>query len=200
MAEKPGLGVDASDGPVVDPTANVIALNEAANKRQDDLRELHGRLLEARITHLAEMQRLRADHAKEIRELDTDRLKSIREVDVLAGNTSADRALVAIQTLATVTAGTAETMRATLDQRLGAVTERIGALEKAAYTGAGRSAVSDPALADLAAAIRRLQEGATLGTGRAAGAGQLWALILGGFALIGSLVAIVGFVIRSTSG
>jgi hypothetical protein len=41
MSGKPsnaGQGVDAQGGPVVDPTANVIALNEAANRRQDDLR------------------------------------------------------------------------------------------------------------------------------------------------------------------
>jgi hypothetical protein len=35
----PGLGVDRAGQPVVDPTANVQALSEASNKRQDDMRQ-----------------------------------------------------------------------------------------------------------------------------------------------------------------
>jgi len=36
----PGIPVDSGGGPTVDPTANVIALNEASTKRIDDIAEL----------------------------------------------------------------------------------------------------------------------------------------------------------------
>ncbi|HXE51261.1 MAG TPA: hypothetical protein VN663_22980 [Ramlibacter sp.] len=40
---RPGIGVDARGGQVIDPTENVKALSEAANKRQDDLRTAEGK-------------------------------------------------------------------------------------------------------------------------------------------------------------
>src|SRR6476469_7647162 len=94
MAANSGLGVDASGAPVIDPTENVKAL------------------VEAEIRHLSEMASLRAEHAKDIREIETKRLDAIRQVDVMNASSTADRALVAIQTLATQTATNAETLRA----------------------------------------------------------------------------------------
>jgi hypothetical protein len=147
---EPGIGVDAFGGGVIDPTKNVLDLTEAANQRQDDLRDLTNRYTDARIRALEQIATLRADHAREIRELDADRLEKIRQVDVLNAGAAADRALVAIQTQATVTATNAETLRAMvsttaatmatqLDQRMGALTDRIAAVEKSQYSGAGKS-------------------------------------------------------------
>src|ERR1700681_4817181 len=117
-----GIGVDAYGNPTVDPTANVIALNEAANRRQDDLREDAIRLLDCRVDCLREVVTLRAEHAKDIstiienhsREMranEAQRLDSIRQVDVTAVRTEASRALEAIQTLAATSARDAETLR-----------------------------------------------------------------------------------------
>src|SRR5687768_11378725 len=105
-----GIGLDPFGGPLIDPTQNVKDLTEAANQRQDDLRLLtkelfHAemRAISAQVEGLEKRLVLRAEHAKEIRQLETERVNAIRQVDVLAGNTAADRALVAIQTLATQT-------------------------------------------------------------------------------------------------
>lgn len=146
-----GSIVDKNGRPI-DPTANVIALNEAAVKRSDDLREAQDKLTQAQIesikemvalraSHTKDMAIIRAEHTKEIRQLDSDRLKSIREVDVLAGDTAARRADEAIRTLATTTAINAETLRALvastaatlagqLDQKLASVGATISGLEK----------------------------------------------------------------------
>jgi len=45
----PGLGVDAAGIPVIDPTENVKALSEAANKRQDDLRDWLQKYIDTKI-------------------------------------------------------------------------------------------------------------------------------------------------------
>lgn len=113
---------DRSGGPVVDPTANVIALIEAATARQDDLREETTKRIDAGLIHQQELAKVRDEcardmadirerHSKEIRTLESDRLDKIRQVDVLAGNTASDRSLIAIQTLATSQAAAAETLR-----------------------------------------------------------------------------------------
>lgn len=140
----------------IDPTENVKALQLASAERQDDLRELNDRRIDAEIRVLAvqlegleKRMMLRAEHAKEIRLLETERVDAIRRVDVLAGNTAADRALVAIQTLATQTTAERETLRnlvtttastiATQNAAdLARINEAISALQKTSYEGAGK--------------------------------------------------------------
>lgn len=177
-----GIGVDASGGPLIDPTQNVKDLTEQANLRQDDLRKLNNKRINAELAGVAKdiqwmsyVAVLRAEHAKEIRLLESERLDKIRQVDVLAGNTAADRALVAIQTLATSQAAAAETLRsmvtttattiaAQTSETVSGLTGRIAALEKSSYEGAGKGQ----------------------------GAMSLWA-ILGGLALL--ILAVASFVI-----
>lgn len=140
----------------IDPTENVKALQLANAERQDDLRELNDRRIDAEIRvirmqvdGLEKRMMLRAEHAKEIRLLETERVDAIRRVDVLAGNTAADRALVAIQTLATQTTAERETLRnlvttsaSTLATQnaadLAGIREAISALQKSSYEGAGK--------------------------------------------------------------
>lgn len=162
-----GLGVDYFGGPVVDPTENVIALTEAANKRQDDLRELNNKLFDCKADCLETVSNIRADHAKElrmqevrwseelekrakeIRESESNRLNAIRQVDVLAVNTAADRAAAAIQALAATTTANAENLRNALNSTattiatqtsntVQQITERLAALEKSSYEGKGK--------------------------------------------------------------
>lgn len=151
-----GAGVDAKGGPVIDPTENVRELFEAGATRQDDLRQLNDRridaeirVLDVKVEALDRRLMLRAEHAKEIRLLETERVDAIRRVDVLAGNTAADRALVAIQTLATQTTAERETLRnlvtttastiATQNAAdLARINEAISALQKSSYEGAGK--------------------------------------------------------------
>jgi hypothetical protein len=201
--QQDGLAVDRTGGPVVVPTANVIALNEAANRRQDDLRNLTNALTAAQIHHVIEMATLRADHAKEIRLLESDRLDKIRQVDVLAGNTAADRALVAIQTLDRTTQANAETLRSMVATTATAIAtqtgntvaqqnERIAALEKSSYTGIGKQAVADPMMAELVAEMKRLRESTATGVGKQEGISWTGALIMGSVAFIAAVLGIAG--------
>ena len=77
-----GLGVDASGGPVVDPTFNVLQLVEAATLRQDDLRAADRDLNDARLAHLSEIANIRATHVLEIGKAETDRIDILRNVQL----------------------------------------------------------------------------------------------------------------------
>jgi hypothetical protein len=122
---EPGLAVDYTGERAFDPSANVNALNEATNKRQDDLRAASGKrqddlrgasekLTRAELRHVVAMAKLRAEHAKEMRHSEAERLNSIRLVDVAYSKTEAERALQAIQALAATTTANAENIRSAM--------------------------------------------------------------------------------------
>jgi hypothetical protein len=191
----------------VDPTENVKALQEAGANRQDDLRELNDRRIDAEIRVLAaqldgleKRMVLRAEHAKEIRLLESDRLEKIRQVDVLAGNTAADRALVAIQTLATTQAAAAETLRSMVTttattiaaqnaETVSQMTQRIAQLEKSSYEGAGKQAVADPMQAQMFAKMDTVLQTLANDSGQGTGAKNMWGYVVGGFSFVGMLIA-----------
>lgn len=213
-----GLAVDAQGNPAIDPTANVLALVLAAVQRQDDLRAAQDALTEEKVTNAREVSDLRAKHGMEIRALDSDRLKSIREVDVLAGDTAARRADLAIQTLATTTSSNAETLRAMvastaatlagqLDQKLASVmaaissleknmTDRIAALEKSSYTGAGKEGQTDPMLANLVSKMESLLVTRAGNTGKGEGATIMWGIIAAVFGLIIGLGGMIAAILK----
>lgn len=181
----PGIGVDAKGGPVVDPTANVIALNEASIKRVDDMNVLLERLTDEKIRrmeegikvraeitemrsiYVKELMALRAEQQKELREQESKRLDAVRSVDQLAVKTESDRSTVAITALAAVHATTAETLRSAVNtsatnlatqlvSTVSAITERIASLEKASFTASGKQQVADPQIDRLAQMVERL--------------------------------------------
>jgi len=141
-----GLAVDAHGGPVIDPTENVIALTEAANKRQDDLREAAQRreddlrtamakrdddLRDAitkhcddDATHLREIMEMRADHQREMLTAEANRLDAIRQVDREEVIKAAASAQQAIQTLSVTSMTTAETLRAQNESKFAAAEAR----------------------------------------------------------------------------
>jgi hypothetical protein len=151
-----GIGIDAEGYPVIDPTENVRELFEAGATRQDDLRLAERRLQEEKIERLeAEFRavqrevQIRADHQRDLDALESKRLDAVRSVDQLAAKTEADRAAAAVTALATQASTTAETLRSAvntsatnlatqLDRTVSAIVERIAALEKSSYTGAGK--------------------------------------------------------------
>lgn len=180
----------------IDPTENVKALSAAASLRQDDLRMATDKRIEAELSHLKRISKLRAQYSKEIRDLESRRLDAIRQVDVAATKTEADRALAAIQTLAATTATNAENIRnqmtntaATIAKQtsdtVSQITERIAALEKSSYEGAGKQAYADPMLAELVAQVKRLTESGAGTTGRTQGiiSGRDWLIAAVGLLL-----------------
>ena len=101
---QPGPGVDAAGEPVIDPTRNVLDLVEAANRRQDDLRQMSER-------HTRELATIRASHATEMRIAEADRLDAIREVDAQAVQQAATVQDTRATALAGQVADAAEAMR-----------------------------------------------------------------------------------------
>ena len=99
-----GLGVDAFGGPVIDPTANVLALVDAAVQRQDDLRA-------AEKDHVREIISLNAEHAKDLREAESKRIDAIRAVDVQATVRAAEVASETAKTLQAQVVASAEALR-----------------------------------------------------------------------------------------
>jgi hypothetical protein len=200
MKEKEnGKGVAAAGAPAIDPTANVIALNEAAGRRQDDLRNLMNALTEAKLAHLAEIVRLNAEHAREINSMESNRLNSIRQVDVLAVNTAADRAAQAIAALAATTAANAENLRNALNttaqtiatqtaNTVSAITERISALEKSSYEGKGKQAVSDPQMAEMLSELKSLRDSRSTTTGKSEGISAAWVMVITVVSIIAAIV------------
>ena len=94
----PGPGVDASGQSVLDPTANVIALQNAGEKRQDDLRKIERQLqhseyksnkdlIELYSRHDRDLRKMQADNDRRLRKAEAKRLDAIRAVDVQASGT-----------------------------------------------------------------------------------------------------------------
>ena len=186
-----GHAVDFMGGPVIDPTANVLALVEAANRRQDDLREMNNARIDAELRHeeqIGELRArhqefvdlLRARHQEAIDALESKRLDAVRNVDQLAAKTEADRAASAVTALATAGTTTAVTLRSTVDTSAQALatqfantvttlTERIAALEKSSYTGQGKQAVVDPQVTEMLVEMRALRTSQASGGGRSQG-------------------------------
>jgi len=199
----PGIGVDAAGGAVIDPTANVIALSQAATKRQDDLREAERRYFDAQLAHVREIGRLRAEHQRALDAAETNRLDSIRQVDQQNVNTAAERALAAIHTLAATTQTNAENLRNALNSTatalatqnsasVASITERIAALEKSSYEGKGRQSFADPQIDMLMTEMRKLSAAGSASVGKSAGVSMVAAGIMGGVALVGGILGIAG--------
>jgi hypothetical protein len=132
---------DAAGKPVYDPTANVIALNEASVKRVDDLMAAESRrvadvlaltekLNEERAVHLQDVAELRekhridrdalvSDYSAQLKRAEAGRIDSIRQVDreevakTAAANQLATAALDA----------TTKQLAATLQQQVGTVAQ-----------------------------------------------------------------------------
>lgn len=99
-----GPSTDRYNEPVIDPTQNVKDLSEAANKRQDDLREQES-------AHVREIMAIRAEHETEARRAEADRIDAIRQVDVQAVQQAAQVQATQAAALAAQVAASAEAMR-----------------------------------------------------------------------------------------
>jgi hypothetical protein len=154
------MGVDKAGNPVADPTANVLALVDAAERRLDDLRIAESRRVDEKLAMVI-------SHAKELREAEAKRIDAIRAVDVNAVSVDRERSAAAATVLATQVATSAETLRALVattalaqatqsDSKFTQVTDRISSLEKSAYEGAGKGQVTDPQVAEMMRAIKAL--------------------------------------------
>jgi len=73
---RPGIGVDAKGGAVVDPTKNVLDLVAASITRQDDLRNALAILMQASIKAQEKVSELRYSHAQDLAQAQAKQLES----------------------------------------------------------------------------------------------------------------------------
>jgi len=110
-SESSGPATDKAGNPVVDPTANVLALVAAEARRQDDLRKAQEQLRDEQINHVEAIIALRASFDNELRVSEANRIDAIRAVDTGAVSRAAEVAAAQATTLATQVAVSAETLR-----------------------------------------------------------------------------------------
>jgi hypothetical protein len=168
---------DTRGGPV-DPTENVKALNAADARRQDDLRSMSERLLQAQLDSIDKLSELRDHHAQalaalraeydeKLRTAEKNRIDAIRTVDVNAVAVASARATDQATVLATQVSKSAEDLRALVattaatalqnqQQQFSTLSARLTTLEQAGYQQAGKQTISDPALIALNAKVDAL--------------------------------------------
>lgn len=171
-------GRSGASGGQVDPTENVKALSEAANKRQDDLRAATEKLLQSqldalerlavlRAEHVKEMALVRAEHYERLAVAEAKRIDAIRAVDVNAVAVASTRATDQASVLATqvsqsaealraLVATTAATVAASQQQLANTLSARLTTLEQGSYQQAGAKTFQDPAFVDLLKEVRSL--------------------------------------------
>lgn len=174
--------------PPFDPSANVIALNEAATKRQDDLGALRDlrqddlRVADRRLNNVKHgyterMAELRAGYEEKLRVKESERLDAIRAVDVAAATLREERASASASLLANQVAITASTLRDLVASTAAAaataaaavtnpIADRVAQLERSSYEGAGKSGVVDPMMARMVEAVEQLRDTSSKGKGR----------------------------------
>jgi len=132
----------------LDPTANVLALVDAAVKRINDLQQ-------SEIRRIDEILDLRAQFAERLQIAESKRIDSIRAVDVAAVAVASERAaaqatvlanqvVVSADALRALVASTAASVALQLQQMQTQLTDRLSLLEKAQYEGKGRAGLSAP--------------------------------------------------------
>lgn len=209
-----GIGVDANGRSVIDPTKNVDTLVASAVAAAADLRVADTRFNDAmraadnkywsdirqadlythRMLRDAEHQitALHMEYGEQMRDKEAERLDAIREgattqaaelARQLVASTEQARRLV--ETTATAYATQVESLNRT-------VSARLDALEQSKYIAAGRTGVTDPAIAELAKKVEQM-----LGT-KTQGMSAVWGYIVGGVGLMGVLLTIFYTLMRVT--
>lgn len=192
----PSAGADL---PVYDPSANVLALVEAAVTRLNDLRVAETRRLddlrELEVRHDREMQAMLLDFQDKLRDAEAKRIDAIRAVDVnavaVASGRATDQAAVlatqvqvsadALRALVATTASTMATAQAAASAEFA---KRLAELERSKYEIGGRSSAVDPQMADLLMAVKALSQAQSVGVGRSLGGNQMWGYVVGAIGLL----------------
>lgn len=215
-----GPATDSQNVPVIDPTANVRELVEAAIQRQDDLRRVEAEHIREIIQLRAFIAEVRDKHASELRSAEAQRIDAIRAVDV--GNVSRAAEVQAAQaaTLAAQVSTSAETLRnqvaaaasaqsIALTAALEPIIKDIADLRRAQYEALGqkaqvvegRSAADD--MAPVLAAVARLEATAAAASGargqvveQRASTGAIIGYVSGG---LGILIAAITLVVLFAS-
>jgi hypothetical protein len=194
-----------------DPTGNVLQLVDAANKRQDDLREAERRYNDLRDRHNQNIAELRASHQWEMDAKEAARLDAIRQVDREDGNRRASDALTAIKTLADQTIALKDTLQTQVQSTAlalenknslfqGEVNKRLSSLELAYSEGRGKSGVRDPVQDEFVKVVTQLVASKNEGSGQKNLVGWIVAGIFLIFGFFSLLIAAAGLIFAFTRG
>jgi hypothetical protein len=200
LAHRAGLGVDASGEPVIDPTKNVIALTEAANKRQDDLRRLTRELYDRDIAHLKEIVGLHSHYQDRVSQAEQGRIDSIRQVDreevkqmrleaQSAIKALADTTLTMADTLRNQNQATATTLAKSQQDQWSEMNKRLSALELGSSEGRGQKTVETPLIAELVQEVKALRGTSSQGSKNMVGYISIGLSILLGLLLLADRVS-----------
>lgn len=143
-----GPATDAVGLPVIDPTENVKALNEAGLERQDDLRNETQKGLRREMRWIREEMRLRSMYEAELRSKESERLDAIRQRDNEQVTNASEVQRGVATTLAATVDRSAEAMRSsqavaastiatTLDAKIAPLTSAIGDLQRFQFESGG---------------------------------------------------------------
>ena len=189
-------GPGPGPGKEIDPTANVLALVDAAVTRINDIHDISLRRMDdlrvSETAHMKELMALQSEFNDKLREAEAKRIDAIRAVDVNAVSVANERATQQATVLANQVAASAEALRALvaataatqaqqLAQLTSQLTDRLSSLEKSSYQGQGKNAIADPQLDTLFKEMRNLRDG---DAGRKGGS-AMWTLV------VSSVIALV---------
>jgi hypothetical protein len=162
LADK-SRGLDASGVPVIDPTANVIALVQANKESADAVNAMRDRYIAAEIGIVREtvkwMEKLADTHQKHdyaLHKAEAGRLDALRQNDredvkVLAAQTTAKAEALQSQAVTM-----ADTLAKTFAANLAEQNKRLSAIERQQAEGVGKQAVVDPQMERLVSKIDAL--------------------------------------------
>ncbi len=197
----------------VDTTTNVLALVEASDRRQDDLRiasekysalqHLHQKeMAEQRAQHEQMVGTLREGYQEKIAKAESGRLDSIRQVDreevaktAVAANTAittlAKQTTDLQQTLPTHVTHTAAAKEARNSAQYTDINKRLSALELSSSEGKGKQTVVDPQIDRITVLVETLARNQAAGAGKSEGISASWGVILGGAGLVVAIIIAV---------
>lgn len=140
MFKKPkptGVASDASGGPIIDPTKNVLDLVAAETKYQDGMRELTSKIVEVELKGIRQEIKNFKAYSHELAEAERKRIDAIRAVDV--GAVAVDKAVAETRasTLAKQVTDAAVAQSIALKAETDPIRKDIGDLRQSQYTIAG---------------------------------------------------------------
>lgn len=183
----------AGDAPG-DPTKNVLDLSNAANRRQDDLRDLNNLIIQSELRRLddlrkAETVRLdqRAQYDRLLADGEARRIDAIRAVDVAAVGIANQRATDQAALLAKQVTDSAETLRTQQAQAISSLSDRLQKIEQSQSEARGRQALADPAMEQLVSKMSSLITTQATSAGKTVGLEGSWSVIIG---VLGMAIAV----------
>jgi hypothetical protein len=195
-----GLGVDATGGPVVDPTENVKSLVLAEKEHHKEIRDLLA-------THDREIRTAEARYQDDMRAAESakrDALAAMKAAnDALLFSINADAVKTTSELISTQLTKVTDSLSAQigaltksfgdqLNASINALSERLREQERFRYEQAGKTSVTDPSTAEALKRIAELRETGKISEGESAGRMRVLAVAVGVSSVLSFLVAAGG--------